>query len=62
MADRYTYLPLVGLFIIVARGVSDIIAGWRVAWVAPAAAGVAIAGCAVIALAQVRHWHEDVSL
>ena len=29
MADRYTYIPLVGLFIIIAWGVPDLMARWR---------------------------------
>jgi Flp pilus assembly protein TadD len=63
MADRYTYVPLVGLFIILAWGVPDILAGWRASRVAmPAAAGLAIAACAVVARAQVRHWRDDVAL
>jgi tetratricopeptide (TPR) repeat protein len=29
MADRYAYLPLIGLFVIMAWGVEDLTAGWR---------------------------------
>jgi protein O-mannosyl-transferase len=29
MADRYTYLPLTGLFVIFAWGMPDIVSGWR---------------------------------
>lgn len=29
MADRYTYIPLIGLFIILAWGVSDLMKNWR---------------------------------
>ena len=29
MADRYTYVPLVGIFIIMAWGISDILADWK---------------------------------
>jgi len=29
MADRYTYIPLVGLFIILAWGIPDLVSGWR---------------------------------
>ena len=29
MADRYTYIPLIGLFMIIAWGVADIFSGWR---------------------------------
>ena len=29
MADRYTYIPLIGLFIIVAWGITDLLSGWK---------------------------------
>jgi len=29
MADRYTYLPLIGLFIMAAWGVSDLTVSWK---------------------------------
>ena len=29
MADRYTYVPLIGIFIIIVWGVSELVAGWR---------------------------------
>ena len=29
MADRYTYLPLTGLFIIIAWGIAEYVSGWR---------------------------------
>jgi Flp pilus assembly protein TadD len=64
MADRYTYVPLTGLFVMVVWGVSD--------WVAPRsarvhlAAGVAASGI-VLALAltargQVGHWRDTTAL
>ena len=29
IADRFTYLPLIGLFVMIAWGVLDILSGWR---------------------------------
>ena len=29
MADRYTYIPLIGIFIIVAWGVPELMSKWR---------------------------------
>jgi len=29
MADRYTYVPLIGIFIIIAWGIPELMAGWR---------------------------------
>ena len=63
IADRYTYVPLIGLFIIVAWGVPDLLARWP--WrigVIRAAAVLAIAACAVTARAQVRQWRNSVAL
>ena len=63
MADRYTYLPLIGLFIIVSWGAGEIAAGSR----ARRAAVVVLAAAAVIALmarayGQTRYWRDGVTL
>jgi tetratricopeptide (TPR) repeat protein len=59
-ADRYTYIPLIGLFIIVAWGVPDLVARRRRTRPAVAvAACVAILACAVAAHAQVRYWQNS---
>jgi tetratricopeptide (TPR) repeat protein len=63
MADRYTYLPLIGLGIAAAWGVSDAVArmpGRRV--VLPLAACAAIAALAIAASLQLRHWRDSASL
>jgi len=62
-ADRYTYLPQIGLYIMVAWGVVDLCAAWR--WrrvVLPAAAGMVLAGLLAVAHAQTRYWRDSVSL
>ena len=63
MADRYTYVPLVGLFIVVSWGLRDLIARCphRVPLFGIAAAGVASA-CMVVSRIQVSHWRDTVSL
>jgi Flp pilus assembly protein TadD len=62
MADRYTYIPLIGIFIIVAWGV-PLLASRGVARVAAAAAGVAVlAVWLVLARAQVARWKDSVTL
>ena len=60
MADRYTYVPLIGLFVIVAWGVPELLGEWpgRRAML-PAAAGVVICACAVAARSQVWYWQGD---
>jgi Flp pilus assembly protein TadD len=63
MADRYTYVPLIGLFIIAAWGIGHLVSGTRVRTYALAAAAViTIAACTVTARAQVRHWRSSVAL
>lgn len=55
MADRYTYFPLIGIFVAVV---------WTIPQRAKAAAGAAAAICAlaVVSWFQVRHWRSGVSL
>jgi Flp pilus assembly protein TadD len=63
VADRYTYVPFIGLFIIVAWAVSDVVdrvPAWRLA--APLAGSVAVVAYALIARAQVQYWRDDFSL
>ena len=63
MADRYTYVPLTGLFIIVAWGLPDMLAKWRYkkAVFAVAASGVLLI-LAVCTLLQLRHWQNSTTL
>jgi tetratricopeptide (TPR) repeat protein len=63
MADRYTYIPLVGIGIAIAWGVSDACAklpGRRV--LLPIAASAAIAALALTTSVQIRHWRNSVAL
>jgi tetratricopeptide (TPR) repeat protein len=59
MADRYTYIPLIGVFMIVAWGVPDAIARWpgRRYALATLAGAIAIA-CTATTHAQVAHWRD----
>ncbi len=63
MADRYTYLPLVGVFFAAVWGMGDVIAK-RPAFDRPAlaAAGAAIALCAWLSHAQAAVWLDSGSL
>jgi tetratricopeptide (TPR) repeat protein len=63
MADRYTYIPLIGIGIAVAWGASDACArlpGRRAAL--PIAACAAIAALGVTASVQLRHWRDSATL
>ena len=63
MADRYTYLPYIGLSIVVAFGLAEIAKRFSVPRPALAALGVAcLLGIAVVASAQVRVWRDSVTL
>lgn len=63
IADRYTYIPLVGLFIIVSWGAVDLSERWipqRI--VLPAMAVLILAACAIIARRQVETWRNSLAL
>jgi Flp pilus assembly protein TadD len=63
MADRYTYVPLIGLFIMVAWGASDA-CGCRPSWqrAMAALAAIALIGCGISARAQVQTWESSTTL
>jgi len=63
MADRYMYLPLVGLALAVAWGVPALLPdrAWRGRALAALAIGVIAALCGAASL-QVRHWRDSESL
>jgi protein O-mannosyl-transferase len=63
MADRYTYIPLIGLFIMLAWGLSDLLAKWRCSkLLMPMVSGAMILIFATCAWFQVRFWRNSVSL
>ena len=63
IADRYTYVPLVGLFMIVSWGAVDLASRWRVSPVALRATAVTIVVlCAILTWFQVRHWRNGITL
>jgi len=63
MADRYTYLPLIGPFLAVVRGFGELAGRWRIPKAAVAlAAGGWLAALSVCAWIQVGTWKDSVSL
>jgi tetratricopeptide (TPR) repeat protein len=63
MADRYTYVPLIGLFIIAAWGLPELTAGWRNKKTTLALAGVCLSIILMFAAwLQVRHWKNSRTL
>jgi protein O-mannosyl-transferase len=63
MADRYTYIPGIGLFILVVWGVNDFL-NWRPHWrrVMTWAGGLALAGCLVVSEIQLSYWRNSIRL
>ncbi|MBM4272580.1 MAG: tetratricopeptide repeat protein, partial [Deltaproteobacteria bacterium] len=63
MADRYTYIPFVGLFIIVAWGVPGLLQKWqrRKAIIVLSASTTLIALIVSTSL-QLHHWHDSITL
>jgi tetratricopeptide (TPR) repeat protein len=63
MADRYTYFPLVGVFIAVAFGVCDLANRFHFPKAAvAAAAALTLALCLILTENQLRYWHDSESL
>jgi Flp pilus assembly protein TadD len=63
MADRYSYIPLIGLFIMVAWGVPDLVARWpRLRMASPVAAAAVLAGCMTASTHQVQYWRSSRAL
>ncbi len=62
-ADRYTYVPLAGLFIVIAWGVPDLLAKWRFRKPALAASAIAVLlALSICAHRQQRHWRNTTTL
>jgi tetratricopeptide (TPR) repeat protein len=62
MADRYTYFPLIGLFMAATWGLADLAARWRRQSAAGAVAALALTLCSVLGWLQVPCWHDDETL
>jgi protein O-mannosyl-transferase len=60
MADRYTYVPLIGIFIAVAFGIRSLIARFQIGIVPPVVAASLILGsCLVLTEHQLSYWKND---
>lgn len=63
LADRYTYLPLIGIFIAVTWLAAELAGRNQLARRALPAVGLAVvAGCAVLARRQLGHWRNGIEL
>lgn len=61
-ADRYMYVPMIGLLIIVGWGVNDLAAKWRYRNVIPVLAIAVLPAAAVCTRLQLRHWQNSETL
>jgi len=63
MADRYTYLPSIGIFIMVGWGIGGLAAKWRYRQtVLGICAGVVLAAFLICTRLQVRYWQDSSTL
>jgi len=63
MADRFTYVPLIGLFWIISWGVPDLVANWRYKrTLLSFSAGLVLALLMACTWFQVKHWRNSITL
>jgi protein O-mannosyl-transferase len=63
LADRYTYVPLIGLFLLLTWGVADLAAAWRLprGYLVGATAAT-LSACVVLTWIQVGYWESTLRL
>jgi len=63
IADRYAYLPLIGIFVIIAWGVPELLKEWHYRKnVLKASAGILILTLMLITWIQVSHWKSSITV
>jgi protein O-mannosyl-transferase len=63
LADRYTYVPLIGLFLMIAWFIAEVASrGPALAGVASALAGLVVIACGMRTWQQTAYWHDSVAL
>lgn len=63
MADRYTYVPLIGLFIMMAWGIPELLKRWRYREPALIASStMALLFCFVLTWTQAGYWRDNLTL
>jgi hypothetical protein len=63
MADRYAYIPLIGIFILVAWGVPELLSKWRYKKkVLSVSAGIIIVTLLITTWKQTSHWKNSITL
>jgi len=63
IADRYAYLPLIGIFVIIAWGVPELLKEWHYRKnVLKASAGILILTLMLVTWIQVSHWKSSITV
>jgi len=63
MADRYSYMPLVGVFVMLVWTAGDLMACWRLRLeLLSAVAGAVVVGCVVLTSRQLVFWQDSTTL
>ncbi len=63
MADRYTYIPSIGISIIVVWGVCEVAARWKISvWALRIEAAAVLLACLVLTWIQVSYWENSKTL
>ena len=63
LADRYTYIPLIGLFLIVVWGGAELAGKWRQGLkAATVAAALGVVTLSVLTITQIRYWQNSYDL
>ncbi|MDB6122690.1 MAG: repeat-containing protein YrrB [Pedosphaera sp.] len=59
MADRYTYVPLIGIFIIIAWGGFELLKNWSYhKWILGLCSAGALMGCLILTSIQLQYWRN----
>jgi tetratricopeptide (TPR) repeat protein len=62
MADRFTYVPLIGLFVILVWGGWELAAAWHLTRFAPVTTALALTTCAALTIHQEFYWKDSETL
>jgi tetratricopeptide (TPR) repeat protein len=63
MADRYTYIPVIGLFVAMAWAIPDIARNWRYRqYILAGGAGIVLLALMYLTWMQVKYWQNSITL
>jgi protein O-mannosyl-transferase len=62
MADRYAYIPLIGIFVMIAFGIDDLARPKRIGSWMPVPAAIVLIALSAIAVRQIGYWRSSLEL